>query len=171
MKETIKANEFNNRTRSDIGSRIDDIISHGLPWIVAIDRGNYSKNRQYVNEKVVGFTSIDDYCDEGSMYRFTFEMEMYVDPTYLRQGISKCMLDKLLDVVDTGYRARGGYDWICRGDYLKNGCRRVVKNINLTIPHEHGDDSEIEWLTPFLKAFGFRKSGHIHMMGYKKGKV
>jgi GNAT superfamily N-acetyltransferase len=173
VRETINANEFNNRTPAHMAARLQDINIGGLPWIVAVMKGNHSKNQHYkfVNEEIVGFANMDDYCDQGSMYRYTMEMEMYVHPEYLRQGIGKCLLDRMLELVDNGYRSRGGYEWICNGAYLKSGPTRVIKTVNLHFLHEHGVASEVSWVAAFLKSFDFRKCGHLYNMGYKLGKT
>lgn len=103
------------------------------------------------------------------MYRFTFELELFVHPGYVRKGIAKCLLDRLLETVSTGYQSKGGYDWVNRSEYLKNGAGRVVKTINVSVPHEDKEDTT--WLTKFLRDFGFRKGGHLKNMAYKKEKV
>ncbi|KAF2714879.1 hypothetical protein K504DRAFT_457068 [Pleomassaria siparia CBS 279.74] len=173
VRHTISANEFNNRSTSQIARRVQDIVSGGLPWIVAVQKGNQSRNQhfKFVNEKIVGFVSMDDHTDQGSMYRYTFEMELYVHPEYVRQGVAKCLLDKLLDLVDNVYKVRGGYDWSCPGQYLKSGASRIVKTILLTVPHTKGDSTEINWISAFLKSFNFRKSGHLLNMGFKNGSI
>ena len=173
VRESIVTTEFNDRLPTHIGTRVQDIKEEGLPWIVAVERGNHTKNRhhEFVNEHIIGFASIDDHCDKGSMYRYSFEMELYVHPEYLRKGVGKCLLDKMLDLVDNGYRARGGYEWACEGSYLRNGCTRVAKNVIITYPHEQGLVTEVDWIAKFLKSFDFRKSGHLRSMGYKLGKV
>ncbi|KAF2261814.1 hypothetical protein CC78DRAFT_583333 [Lojkania enalia] len=170
---TIKANEFESRTASQIAGRINDITSRGLPWIVAILRGRraHTGEHNYVTEEVVGFIDLDDYCDQGSMYRFTFEMELYIHPFHQRRGVGKCLIDKLLDLVDTGYKFRGGYPYINTGEYLKNGPSRVVKMINCSLPHEAGETDELMGFTSLLKEFNFRRSGHLKQMGYKYGKI
>ncbi|ORY13433.1 hypothetical protein BCR34DRAFT_269459 [Clohesyomyces aquaticus] len=171
VRDTISAPEYNERKTTHLADRINDITARTLPWIVAVDRGNIPKGRgaQYVHEKVVGFASIDDFLDQGSTYRFTFELEVFVDHNYRSQGISKCLLDQMISIVDTSYNPRGGYDWINRGDYLKNGCGRVIKTINATVPHEP-ESSELNRVSALLKFFNFKKAGHLRSMGYKFGK-
>ncbi|KAF2466447.1 uncharacterized protein BDR25DRAFT_187625, partial [Lindgomyces ingoldianus] len=171
VKQTIRANEFNERQQSQMAHRIEDITTRNLPWIVAVNRGDNPKGRssQYVNEKIVGFANIDDYCDQGSMYRFTFELELYVHSAYQSQGIGKCLLDRMISIADTSYNPKGGYEWIARGDYLRNGCGRVVKTIIATVPHEP-DTGEINRVSSLLKLYNFRKCGHLYQMGFKYGK-
>lgn len=162
--------EFEPRSGRAIVDRISAIIDQGLPYIVAVHKGFCLNGPQdYVNESIVGFACMEDFCARDSMYRFTFELECYVHPDFLRQNIAKCLLDRLLEMVNTSYPAKGGYEWINHGEYLKHGCRRVVKIVNCNVPHDADDD--MAWMTTFLKKFNFRKAGHMHKMGYKYGKV
>ena len=60
--DTVKAHEFNVRTRIQMAGRIDDITSRGLPWIVAVHRKNNRRQQQqlaYETENIVGFANID----------------------------------------------------------------------------------------------------------------
>jgi L-amino acid N-acyltransferase YncA len=164
VEETIYANEFDPRTYQHIADRIDVIIKAGLPFLVAVSRDVTNKDSQ-----VVGFACLDDYCDQFSMYRYTFELELYVHPGYVRQNIGSCLLDRLLEMSNTSYNARGGYEWINDSDYLKTGPSRVIKTIMLTVFKENGDNDENEY--DFLKKFKFIRTGHIPNMGYKLGKA
>lgn len=96
---------------------------------------------------------------------------MYVNPDYLHQGIGKCMLDRMIDLCHPGYIAKGGYEWVVRDDYLRNGCTRLVRTINFNFYHEQTDDEKVGWVAEFMKKFGFRKAGHLWQMGFKHGKT
>jgi GNAT superfamily N-acetyltransferase len=161
------------RTDQQIGKRISETIEAGLPCLVAIARGNQPKTPQgYVSEKIVGYISLDDYCDQSSMYRYTFELELYVHPGYLCQNIAKCLLDRLLEIANTGYNACGGYEYRNESQYLKTGPSRVIKTIVLTVHKEHGEPYEkAEKIEKYLRPFGFRPAGHIPQIGYKLNKV
>lgn len=106
------------------------------------------------------------------MYRYTFEMEMFVNHQFLHQGIGKCLLDRMLALVDPGYASRGGYDWLPREEYLRTGCTRVVKVLTVNLPHANNPEekAKVEHVTKFLKEFKFRKAGNFHNAGYKLGK-
>ncbi|KAF2200183.1 hypothetical protein GQ43DRAFT_472957 [Delitschia confertaspora ATCC 74209] len=177
VKNSIKTAEFKELTPVAMGNRLADVVSNGLPWIVAIQRGGSGKDKQTrqgnyaVTEKVVGFADLEHHCHPGSMYRHTTELELYVHPDYLRQGVGKCLLDRMLALADTRYIARGGPQWIVRDDYLESGCQYIVKVINVHVVHEHLEEEEINWITSFLKQFKFRKAGHLKNMGYKYGKI
>jgi hypothetical protein len=103
------------------------------------------------------------------MYRYTFELEIYVHPGYLCQNIASCLLDRLLEMANTGYNACGGYDYRNDFEYLKTGPSRVIKIIMLTVHKEH--DEKHEKTTDYLKRFKFIRSGHIPQIGFKLGKT
>jgi L-amino acid N-acyltransferase YncA len=137
---------------------------------VAVTKRKPKTGRQnWVEDWIVGFASIDDFCDKGSMYRFTFELEMYVHRGWLHKGIATCLMDRLLSTVNTGYHEKGGYVWENYGEYLKGDAERRVKIINASVPHDEGED--MAWMTKFFHKFDFTKKGHLSKMGYKNGKV
>ena len=152
--------------------RISDITTAGLPYLVAIDRGNRSKlTNQYVNERIVGYIKLEDYCGQSTLFRYTFEMELFVHPGFLNKGIGKCLMDRILEMVDTSYHARGGYQYINDYEYLKAGPSRVIKTILLNVHHENSDEMENGWQSKFLNTFRFSRSGRLRKVGYKLDKV
>jgi L-amino acid N-acyltransferase YncA len=169
VEQTIFANEFDRRTVSQISERIDDIVRNGLPYLVGVARGNQQRAQGYVSEKIVGYACLEDFCGRSSMYRFTFELELYVHPGYQSQNIASCLLDRLLEMANTGYNACGGYEYRNDSEYLKNGPSRVIKTILLNVLKEQGEDAQKT--TDFLKKFKFRCAGHIKEMGFKLGKI
>ncbi|KAI2480052.1 hypothetical protein Ptr902_08233 [Pyrenophora tritici-repentis] len=170
---TIHAVEFDGRTEAQMAQRISDITTAGLPYLVAIDRGNRSRlTNEYVNERIVGFVKLEDYCGQSTLFRYTFDMELFVHPGFVKKGIAKCLMDRILEMVDTSYNARGGYQYINNFDYLKNGPSRVIKTILLNVHHKNGGESmETGWQSKFLSAFKFSRSGRLPKVGYKNDKV
>ena len=170
MEDTIYAPEFEARTAAQISNRINTVIEEGLPYLVAITKGNHSRGQaNYVQEKVVGFASLDDHCDRSSMYRYTFELEIFVHPGYTSQNIASCLLDALLEMCNTGYNACGGYEYRNDSEYLKLGPKRVIKVINLSVCKEAGEN--VDSTAKFLKRFDFSRAGRLLQVGYKFGKV
>ncbi|KAH8731648.1 hypothetical protein GQ44DRAFT_755720 [Phaeosphaeriaceae sp. PMI808] len=170
VEHTIHANEFKARTEEHIRNRIDTTIKAGLPFLVAIARGNRPRGpKGYVSDRVVGYISLDEYCGPSSMYRYTFDMDLYVHPGYVCHKIAKCLLDKLLEMCNTGYNARGGYEYRNEYEYLKYGPTRVIKTIMLTVHIENGEKDTTTY--EYLKPFGFSRGGHIRKIAYKFGKV
>ena len=124
-----------------------------------------------MNEKLVGWINLNDYCSRTSLYRYTFEMELFVHPGHKSKGIGKCLIDKLLEMVDPGYHVRGGYEYVNDYEYLKTGPARVIKTILVNCHHENGEDVDNEWQGKFLKFCKFYRAGRLSSMGYKDGKV
>ncbi|CBX94205.1 hypothetical protein IAQ61_005326, partial [Plenodomus lingam] len=170
VERTIFANEFDGRREDQIRRRVDDVTRAGLPFLVAIVKGQQAHDPAgHVSEKIVGFISLDDFVDQSSMFRFTFDMELYVHPGFVQKRIAKCLLDKLLEITDTTYKPREGYDYRNDSEYLKTGHGRVIKTILLNVHHESGED--FEWQTKFLNDFGFVRCGRMPGIGYKLGQV
>ncbi|EUC46651.1 hypothetical protein COCMIDRAFT_92327 [Bipolaris oryzae ATCC 44560] len=172
VEHTIYAAEFDGRTEDHIRQRINTVTSAGLPYLVAISKSNESRvNPGYVTEKIVGFISLDDYCSQASLFRYTFEMELFVHPGYTSKGIGKCLVDRLLEMADTSYRLRGGYEYVNNFEYLKTGPARVIKTILLNVHHENGEHAETGWQGKFLHACKFHRVGRLPKVGYKNNTV
>jgi GNAT superfamily N-acetyltransferase len=140
--------------------------------LVAISKSNQSRATPgYVNEKIVGFINLDDYCSQSSLFRYTFEMELFVHPGFTSKGIGKCLVDRLLEMADTSYRARGGYEYVNNYEYLKTGPSRVIKTILLNLHHEHREDATKEWQGQFLNICKFHRVGRLPKVGYKHNKT
>lgn len=168
----MHASELEEQTETQIRVWIDNIVQSGLPCLVAVSKRNQRKGPQaYVMEPIVGFTYLSDLADSSGMYRFTFELETYVHPGYLQQGIGKCLLDQIMFMSHTEYHKRGGYEYNSESEYLKNGHSRTIKTILANVHYERGYDKETEWVTSYLGDFGFRKAGRLSQVGYKAGKV
>jgi hypothetical protein len=150
--------------------RINEVVEAGLPFLVAIAKGNQRKGQQgYVSERIVGYVQLDDYVDQSSMYRYTFEMELYVHPGFVCHKIAQCLLDRVLEMCNTGYNARGGYEYRNEYEYLKTGLSRVIKTIILNVHIENGEMDTKAY--EYLKQFKFYRAGHLPEIGFKHGKV
>jgi L-amino acid N-acyltransferase YncA len=170
VENTIFAPEFDSRTEHQILNRINTIVKAGLPYLVAIARRNQRKGpNQGFKERVVGYASLDDYCDQSSIYRYTFELELYVHQGFTSQNIASCLLDRLLEMANTGYNACGGYEYQNNSNYLKTGPGRVIKTIVATMQKEHGESEDKT--TDYMKRFKFVRAGHIPQIGFKLGKT
>ncbi|KAJ8105875.1 hypothetical protein OPT61_g9916 [Boeremia exigua] len=167
---TVEATELEEQTEAQIRTWIDDLVQANLPCLVAVAKRNQRKNPQgYVNDTIVGFIHLEEYAAPPSMYRFTFELALYVHPGYIRQGVGRCLLDQMMDMVNTGYKKKGGFEWVHEVEYLKNGKSRTVKTIVVDYHYERGSD--VAWLTSYLGDFGFTRAGRFAQIGHKIGKV
>ena len=169
--------ETERRTNGDIQQRLNDIVANKLPFLVACERGKILKGRAKKNQedvvlpdKVVGFATADDYNDMRGMYRFTAEIETFVDKDYYMKCVAKCLLDKLMALLDPNYIERGGYD--IEGEELEGagvGASRIIKNIIVHIPYDNQD--RLDWIERWLSNWlDFKKVGNLPKVGNKAGK-
>jgi len=69
---------------SEIARRRSDVLSRGLPWLVA-----------EVDGRVDGYAYAAPYRPRAA-YRFTLEDSIYIHPNHLGQGIGKLLLPELI---------------------------------------------------------------------------
>ncbi|KAJ4376762.1 hypothetical protein N0V86_006879 [Didymella sp. IMI 355093] len=170
VKDTVHASELEEQTQAQIRVWIDGIVQAGLPCLVAVSKHNQRKAHQgYVTEAIVGFAYLSELADSSGMYRFSFELEVYVHPGWIHKGIGRCLLDQMMYMSNTGYHRRGGYEYISESEYLKNGHSRTIKTILANVHYERGED--VEWATSYLGDFGFKRAGRFSQIGHKAGKV
>lgn len=175
---SIHTPETERRTNHDMTQRYNAITSNKFPFLVACERGakvTGRKNKKGRGEDlvlpdyVVGFATADDYNDMTGMYRFTAEVEVYTDSKYYMKGIGKCLMDKMMCLLDPdGYTERGGFDVV--GDELEGcGSYRRIQHIILNLPYEKPEIAEwkAKWLTEWC---GFKQVGNLEGIGNKLGK-
>ena len=172
--------EIEKRTLGDMMQRYNDIHANKMHFLVACEKGGKIKARHkkrnpddediILPDKVVGFAISDDYQDMLGMYRFTAEIEVYVDNNYYMKGIGKCLLDKLIDLLDPEYIERGGYEIV--GDELEGiGPSRIIKNVIAHLPYDKDKPERLEWVGRWLTNWiGFEKVGELPGIGSKDGK-
>lgn len=155
--------------------RIRDIKSAHLPFLVAIERNTNRTGKKSVTfqpqtlDHIVGIAYADDYNDMFGMYRFTIEMEIFVRPTHLRQGIAKCLMDAVLGQLDPDYMQKGGYHVVGDED-LGLGPQRMIKNIVINLPYAGQDAEEDNWMAGWLSTYNFKSAGDVKDVGVKLGK-
>lgn len=173
IQQTIFSPELSPLTTSQVRDRWNDINEARLPFLVAVDKsskGNKKtrqKNTKTQDEHILGFAFADDYNDIRGMYRYTVEIEVFVKPDYLRNGIGRCLLDKLIVVLDPLYIERGGYDFISDDVAYCAGGKRVIGSMVANIPHDSADNAKIEWIQKWLTSWKFEQCGHFPEVGHK----
>lgn len=173
VEHTVCVPEIKRRKDADMLQRYNDILSKKLPFIVACEKGGQVKARKSKHDpvtlpdKIVGFAYADDHHDMKGMYRFTADIEVYVDSAQYMKGVGKCLCDKLLGLLDPNYIERGGYE--IEGEELEaEGALRVISNIIATVSYD--GEERLEWKTRFLNDFlGFERVGHMKETGNKLG--
>jgi len=176
---TIYTPETQRRANSDMQNRLGDVRSNNLPYLVACERGTKIPTRQRKREdlldntfpdKVIGFAFADDFNDPKGMYRFTAEVEVYVDKAYYMKGVGNSLLDKLVGLLDPGYMQKGGYE-IAGHDLYGDGAQRRIANVVLHLPYDNAAPERLTWVTKWLGGrMEFKKVGELETIGVKNGK-
>lgn len=167
---TISATEFDPCTEAEIRDRCDKVVNDKLPFFVAVAKNHRPKcSTGYLSEHIIGYINLNEHLNKPTMYRHTFDLAMFVKQGYVRQGIGKCLLDKMMDYAHPNYPARGGYEYVNDYKYLTTGERRVIKTILISYHYER--DENASWMSEYLRPFGFLRAGNFHAVGFKDGKV
>ncbi|KAI9831046.1 MAG: hypothetical protein M1819_005284 [Sarea resinae] len=157
-------------TEHQIRSRFEDVRSSKMPWIVAVKRNTTKgQHRHQHHEIIVGYGFGEDYHSPKDAYRYSAEIELYVHHQYRKLGVGKCLLDKLMSLLDSAHLERGGYDWVCNdvnGEYGPGGTR-VIGTVICSIAHLGKDKTEIDWIKKWLERWEFVQVGTLTRVGWK----
>ena len=160
--------------------RIEDCRTEGFECYVAVQRsGREAVNGRHrvTQEPICGFAYAGDMYDRKSIFRFVARMEVFVSKEYPHVGVGRCLVDRVMCLLDINrYARRGGCEW--RG--AEPNTRREIKKIYLEIPYWDQDKADMEslrwrwqWLTgEDEKSFmQFEHSGTLHQIGWKQRKT
>lgn len=168
--ETVFCTEMRHLTTQEMTERWLDVKEVRLPFFVAVRRtgeGTKSGGRYDTQHpEIIGFAFADDYCGYHSMYRYAVEIEIYVKPRFYRKGVGRCMLDKIVSVLDSLYLDRGGYDFLTEDPSYCSGGARVIGSIIINAPY--ADSTRKDWLISWLKQFDFEQCGDYADIGIKR---
>lgn len=212
---------------SDMRDRFTGVTQAKLPFIVAVMKvkrrshrefsgtGELRRKKKQVNaviqntnpdydgmtqeEKIVGWACAQDFTCADYVERISAEVEVYVAPEVQRQGVGKCLMDKLMDACDRGHLKRGGYDFDCAPEksYLYNGGggrdlhklyfilrtwsypRKPVDKqdkgkvaIRGNPPVVSPDEDDYgQWLKAWLEGWKFGVEGYLKQAGAKNGRL
>ena len=212
---------------SDMRERFMGVTQAKLPFIVAVmkvkrrsqrefrDTGELRRRKKQNNavvqntnpdydgmtqeEKIVGWACAQDLTYADYVERISAELEVYVAPEVQRQGVGKCLMDKLMDACDRGHLKRGGFDFDCAPEksYLYNGGggrdlhklyfilrnwshprkpleeqdkgKVAVRGSPPVVNLEEGDYSQ--WLKSWLEGWNFSVEGYLKQAGAKHGRL
>ena len=212
---------------SDMRDRFTGVTQAKLPFIVAVmkvkrrSRREFSANdelrrkKKQINgvvqntnldydgmtqeEKIVGWACAQDFTCADYVERISAEVEVYVAHEVQRQGVGKCLMDKLMDACDRGHLKRGGYDFDCAPEksYLYNGgggrdlhklyfilrtwsyprqpvdkqdTGKVAVRSNPPVVNPDEDDYS-QWLKAWLEGWNFGVEGYLKQAGAKNGRL
>jgi L-amino acid N-acyltransferase YncA len=164
-------------TYSDMLDRWTNSTDDKLPFLVAVSKaakGTPGPNGRVI-EKIVGWASATDWVSPHAVERFTVELEIYVHPKNLHQGVGKCLMDKLIDSTDRGHIARKGYPFACapevRHGYSAGGARDLIKLMVLVRSFDkpkNKAEEDLAWIKKWMvNDWGFEQQGYMPKIGVK----
>lgn len=160
-------------TIMDMKGRWESARGGHLPFLVACSPRGYGGRKRFKDrpaiDTVLGFAYADEFAGPRTALRFAVEVGVFVDPTprCRRKGVSKCLIDKLLGLLDQFYIERGGYDI---EEQLGIGTQRLVSRIFLNLMNSEQEKTR-EWVVPYLESWGFEQQSTTKRVGYKLNQV
>ncbi|KAL1999703.1 hypothetical protein VTN02DRAFT_4144 [Thermoascus thermophilus] len=158
--------------QADMRQRIDDSKRESLPFIVAAERRNGPFSRAGDQpERILGYALATDFMGERTTGRYTAELEVFVHPQKKRQGIGRCLMDKLLEVCDPMYIPKRGYYFDSsleerRGYY--SGGRRKLDRLIFTLCYPEDNPTEYQRVKEWLgEKYQFEEQGLLKGVGQK----
>ena len=158
---------------------VEDCRAEEFEFYVAVQKNGKEgtvQNRRGVHEPVCGFVWAVDLLGRQTAQRFTSQLQVFVNHEFLHLGVGRCLIDRMMTVLDINYHPRGGCEW--RGETpLK---RREVKKVLIEIPYWDQDKADLDslkwkgdWLTGENEKSGlrFEHMGTMKGIGWKQHKA
>ena len=151
----------------------------GTPFVVAVHMGQtpckeLKDVRRRKGETIVGFSVATSYGSTDSVYRYSVELELYVDRDHLRKGIGRTMLDRMLAALCQDYKFLDCAPFLLGKDHQLQawigGGIPIVHTLAVNLLHWAGEDHEnVEWKMKWLAGGRneFEHVGTIPKIGYK----
>jgi L-amino acid N-acyltransferase YncA len=134
-----------------------------FPFIVAIAGKAPEKGRKKNSETVLGYARAEGFYGLGGTSkgrsRFTAQIEFWVHHKYLRKGVGRSLLDRMLQCTASMHAGKDGYDFVIPdpkdkavyGTFGGAGGDRKYHQIMLQRPIEIRNDPDHAWLKTWLE--------------------
>jgi GNAT superfamily N-acetyltransferase len=148
-----------------------------LPFIVAIrgspDKGKPDRHgipddldRKFSSRDIIGFGFAEEY-GSGATYYHTAELQVFVHPDNLRQGVGKTLMDRLMFFLDKGHSPLLGAPFVPCGCTWDIGGKRVTSKVLCIIPYASDKPESVEGIRKFLEPWEFTEVGCLVEVGRK----
>jgi L-amino acid N-acyltransferase YncA len=169
--------ELENITEEEMRAQIEECEQENFPFIVAselLPGIRYAENGQ--KELIYGYILAGHFTGANTVNRFTAELELFVNPVTRRQGVGRCLVDTLLDILDPRYSRKGGYHFDYperkRKVYDSSSGGRPMSKVLFAVPHPSNTDNDYFWLKAWLvNQFRFEEQGVLRGIGVKDKQV
>ncbi|EFE38180.1 conserved hypothetical protein [Trichophyton verrucosum HKI 0517] len=173
VKNTVRRADTEEISFDEMREHVEELQRDNYPFIVAVQRHPRAWHAMnHEAEMLYGFCCISDFTGPLSTQRFSYDLEVFVHPKNFKQGVASCLLDKMLEICDPKYSARGGYIFDCssRGkDVYTCGLSRPAMRLCAVVHHSDEEFAEYTWIKEWLgKKFGFEEQGYLGGFGVSK---
>ena len=167
--------------------RMEDCRGEGYDMYVAVQKsgqGNGRYRRDHC-EPIFGFAYAEEHNHRRTSCRFAALAQVYVSWKHLRIGVGRCLLDRVMAMLNINHHHKQGVDWIGEPSLF----RREVKKVLIEIPY--WDDSEEEraifkmekneitglmervpgWKAKFLENVQFEYAATLKEIGVKQARL
>ncbi|MCJ1247126.1 hypothetical protein MMC30_004337 [Trapelia coarctata] len=165
MVAVLKSNKVNGHTNNKHGRG----NQRGGPW----NQRRREPAPEVFGEMIVGFAYAEDHAGKPTMYHYVAELQVFVDPNHLRQGIGRTLMDRMMESLDKAYHSYGGTDFIkpLGGQAYDVGGSRDIHKILITVGFHYGQEKEFEWRKKWLEmVWDFDHMVTLPCFGNKFGK-
>lgn len=140
VKTSAIALELDPLTQDTWRLRMEDCRDEGYDMYVAVQKAGQGNgcNRRGNCEPIFGFAYAEDQNDKRSSCRFTALAQVYVSWKHLRIGVGRCLLDRVMAMLNINHHHKQGVDWAGETPSVQ----REIKKVLIEIPY--WDDSEEE---------------------------
>ncbi|EEH50752.2 uncharacterized protein PADG_06831 [Paracoccidioides brasiliensis Pb18] len=174
VQNTVSCVDLDKLSVRAVKERVDECEREKFPTLVAVEqkpRLGHALSEE--KENIYGYILSSDFTGPATINRYTAELELFVDPKYYRLGVGKCLLDKMLEILDGDYTPYQGYHFDCaaaQADVHRGGRNRRLSRLIFIIHHKAEDDSNYRWTKERLeRRFGFEEQALLKGTGYKMG--
>lgn len=99
------------------------------------------------------------------------ELEIFVKQSSIQKGVGRCLMDKLMLVLDQHYVDRGGYEFVGNDVEYGSGGKRVIGSVVVNITYDASDNKRLVWLQNWLTQWNFEQAGELSQIGHKLNTV
>ena len=167
IKKTLSSPETETISEPQMMALYNKALQSNLPCLVAVDASPRNRDENVRHDALAGFAYAENFQDPKGMFRYAVSLEMYTAPSYIRKGVGRCLMDKIIKILDDGFFSQGGYKWRCNDNRHINGGVRTVGSILIHIPCDAEDKSSLEWRKKWLRRYGFSQVGELSDVGRK----
>lgn len=159
---------------------MDAIRRADLPFIVAVGRpkdcsdnkGHKLQRNNTTGDKILGFAYAKEYKEGSDIFRHTFVLEIFVDPSHYKKQVGDVLMERMhVSLASKCYFPKTDYEFFGAGKpYDCGGPPQVCGYIIVQMQYAADDSERFEWMSKWLRKWEFGQVGIHKAIGIKQGK-